>query len=201
MPGLRIGATVWEAPLAFARLSPAFPRLGSACLEAYLQRRHGYHHLVSRYRALAQACDPARVRHPAVYDAAGAAGPLPTRFPLLFGDADLRERFCARVKARFGGVTRMYPAALPALPGAPRDLAGDGADADDPRLFPGARQVAREIVTLPVAAALMGREDAYLSCLEGILREAGALRGAAATSPDWMPAPGRMPRPALFPAA
>jgi perosamine synthetase len=188
LPGLRIGATIWEAPLAFARLSPAFPRLGSACLEAYLQRRQGYRQLVARYRALAQACDPARVRHPA-FSGTRPADALPTRFPLLFGDADLRERFCARVKARFGGVTRMYPSALDGLPGAPSDLAGT---------FPGARRVAREIATLPVAAALMGREEAFLSFLEGILREAGALRGAAAQARDWAPAPGRVPLPALF---
>lgn len=217
MPGLKIGATVWEAPLAFARLSPAFARLGSACLEAYRQRQHGYLRLLARYRALAQACDPARVRHPALSETDPAAT-LPTRFPLLFGDADLRERFYARVKARFGGVTRMYPAALPDLPGAPRGLEAGGPGANEPgtapgavpgadsgtaeRAFPGADQVAREIVTLPVAAALMGREEAFLGFLEGILGEAGALQSAA-PFPDWAPAPGPVSvpprRPALFP--
>jgi hypothetical protein len=206
LPGLHIGATVWEAPLAFARLSPAFPRLGSACLEAYLQRRHGYRELIGRYRALAQACDPARVRMPSGREA-GPAGPLPTRFPLLFGDADLRERFCERVKARYGGVTRMYPDALPGLPGAPRDLADPGRGpfpGDDPGqtpAYPGARQAAREIVTLPVAAALLGREDAYLSFLEGILREAGALRGKPAPHRDWKPVAGPVVSAGLFPAA
>lgn len=205
LPGLHIGATVWDAPLAFARLSPAFPRLGSACLEAYLQRRHGYRELIGRYRALAEACDPARVRMPSDLEA-GPAGPLPTRFPLLFGDAGLRERFCGRVKARFGGVTRMYPAALPELPGAPRDLAearsGDGrtggSGADDSGPFPGARRVAREIATLPVAAALQGREDAYLSFLEGILREAGAVRDLTAPRQAWTPVPELAADPVLI---
>lgn len=189
LPGLGIGATVWDAPLSFARISPAFPRLGSACLEAYLRRRRAYRALIARYRALAEACDPARVRTPAV-----GADALGTRFPLLFGDAELRERCYAALKARFGGVTRMYPAILGELPGAPPGFAGGrGPDA-----FPGARRVAREIVTLPVAAALIGREDAFLSCLEGSLREAGALRPGAGGAPDWAAEPaGAVPAPGL----
>lgn len=227
LPGLGIGATVWDSPLAFARLSPAFPRLGSACLEGYLQRRHGYRRLLARYRALALACDPKRVRPvaapqgTAVADgpAAGAPDSVSVRFPMLFGDEGLRERFFAAVKARFGGVTRMYPSILPELPGAPRDLAGADGDPYDPRAFAGARRVAREILTLPVAADLMGREDAFLSCLEGLLRDAGALAtafgaaGTGAAAPgtgsadpkaglgrDWEPARQRLVRPALFPA-
>jgi len=221
LPGLGIGATVWDAPLSFARISPAFPRLGSACLEGYLQRRNGYRGLIARYRALALACDPARVRPAETIMAAGAVAPasISVRFPLLFGDAALRERFYAAVKARFGGVTRMYPAILAELPGSPRDLAGADGDPYDPRSFPGSRRVAREILTLPVAADLMGREDAFLACLEGLLRKAGAIRvpgadvkgmgaaeakapgvGSPAEGRDWAPARERVNRPAPFPA-
>jgi hypothetical protein len=220
LPGLGIGTTVWDAPLSFARLSPAFPRLGSACLEAYLQRRHGYRALLARYQALALACDPERVR-PAAGAAAPGDAPIPdgfapapvtVRYPLLFGDAELRERVYAAVKARFGGVTRMYPAILPELPGAPGGLAAAEGDARDPAALPGARRVAREILTLPVAAALMGREDGFLSFLEGLFKEAGALRVPAAAAAgatvdresgkgrDWAALPERIVRPALFPA-
>ncbi|MBW8889553.1 MAG: DegT/DnrJ/EryC1/StrS family aminotransferase [Fibrobacteres bacterium] len=224
LPGLGIGATVWDAPLSFARLSPAFPRLGSACLEGYLQRRNGYRGLIARYRALALACDPARARAAgAALESAGTElESVPVRFPLLFEDAALREQFHAAVKARFGGVTRMYPAILAELPGAPRDLAGADGDPYDPKAFPGARRVAREILTLPVAADLMGREDAFLAYLEGLLRKAGALRApvadakgmepggaragsgtevpAGAEGRDWAPGRERVSRPALFPA-
>jgi hypothetical protein len=70
----------------------------------------------------------------------------------------------------------MYPAILAELPGAPRDLAGADGDTYDRESFPGARRVAREILTLPVAADLMGREYEFLAYLEGLLQEAGALR-------------------------
>jgi len=231
-PGLGIGSTVWDAPLSFARLSPAFPRLGSACLEGYLQRRHGYRGLIARYRALALACDPERVRPAGPVPEGAASGAadasasaaeafapasISVRFPLLFGDGALRERFYAAVKGRYGGVTRMYPSVLAELPGAPRDLAGAGGDPYDPKAFPGSRRVAREILTLPVAADLMGREDDFLAYLEGILRQAGAFRvsrtGAEAgvavptveaqrpidASRYCAPAGGRI-RPQLFPA-
>jgi hypothetical protein len=123
------------------------------------------------------------------------------RFPMLFPDADLREGFFARVKARYGGVTRMYPSILTGLPGAPAGLAAAEGDAYAPDAFPGARRVAREIVTLPVAAALMGREDAFTGFLEDVLRKRGALRTeAAAPARDWSPVPERVPRPALFPS-
>jgi len=225
LPGLGIGATLWDAPLAFARLSPAFPRLGSACLEAYLQRRSVYRSLLARYGALARACDPERLRPvaarlgptgSAAADAETAPGSVTVRFPLLFGDGDLRERFYAAVRGRFGGVTRMYPAILPGLPGAPGNLAGAEGDANDPQAFPGARRVAREILTLPVAAALMGREEEFLGYLEAVLRKAGALVSevaapaetaiAGAAGPEsgsgrsWTPVRERRIRPALFPA-
>lgn len=194
LPGLGIGTTVWDAPLSFARISPAFARLGSACLEGYLQRRHGYRDLIARYRALARASDPARVR--AADNAAQASGDLAppsvsVRFPLLFSDESLRERFYTAVKARFGGVTRMYPAILSELPGAPRNLAGADGDPYDPQAFPGARRVAREILTLPVAADLVGRENVFLAYLEGLLLEAGAFRAAEAESQDWAAVGGR----------
>lgn len=227
LPGLGIGATLWDAPLAFARLSPSFPRLGSACLEAYLQRRSVYRGLLARYRALARACDPERLRPVAAGQNGVAAGSAPddtataadsvtVRFPLLFGDSGLRERFYAAVRGRFGGVTRMYPSILTELPGAPRDLAGAEGDAYAPQAFPGARRVAREILTLPVAAALMGREDGFLACLEAVLRKEGAVVSEVAAAGEtavpaatgaeagsgrsWTPARERRIRPALFPA-
>lgn len=213
LPGLGIGATVWDAPLSFARISPAFPRLGSACLEGYLQRRNGYRALIARYRALALACDPARVRpagtrpeearpEGAQPERAGGES-VPVRFPLLFDDTGLRERFYAAVKARFGGVTRMYPSILSELPGAPRDLIGADGDPYDAGAFPGARRVARGILTLPIAADLMGREDAFLACLEGLLREAGALGTyrADAGGGERAPQRERAHRPVLFPAS
>lgn len=181
LPGLGIGSTVWKAPLRFARLSPAFARTGSACLEAYLQRRQGYRDLGDRYRALARACDPARIRHPSPRTSGRS---VPTRFPLLISDPGVRDRFYAAVKTRYGGVTRMYRVILPDLPGAPPDLAGAGEDPRDPGAFRGARRVAREMVTLPVTASLMGREEEFLDFLETVLAREGALAAAA----DWTPA-------------
>jgi hypothetical protein len=76
--------------------------------------------------------------------------------------------------------------------------------------------VAREILTLPVAAALMGREEPFLACLEAVLRKEGALisevaapvetgiAGAAGLEAGsgraWTPVRERRIRPALFPA-
>jgi dTDP-4-amino-4,6-dideoxygalactose transaminase len=168
LPGLGIGTTVWHAPLGFARMAPSFARLGSACLEAWLQRRDFYRNLIDRYRSLAGDCDPAMAFAPSAVGSRGEPG-MPVRFPLLIRDPDLRASLYRRTRARYGGVTRMYPAALPGLPGAPAGLeaAGD---------FPGARRVAEEILTLPVTAALMGREARFLDFLAGILAEKGALR-------------------------
>lgn len=199
LPGLRLGATVWESPLAFARMAPAFPRLGSACLEAYLQRRNGYRKLLGRYRALASACDPARLRAPSTV--APAWGPaVATRFPLLVSDPGLRAGLYRAVLERFGGVTRMYPSVLSALPGAPAGLLGPGADAES--AWPGACRVAKEILTLPVAAAMMGHEDAFLGFLERYLASQGALRRAPEAAParDWAAVPAFARPPALFPA-
>lgn len=206
LPGLRLGATVWEGPLRFARISPAFPQLGSACLKAWQQRRAGYRNLIGRYRALASACDPARLRAPV--SAAPQENPsLPTRFPLLISDADLRAGLFRAAQARFGGVTRMYPTVLAELPGAPADLL-KAAGADSETEWPGASRVSREILTLPVAAALMGREDAFLGFLERLLAAKGASPRAQAAGPvrvpvashAWSAAAGARP-PELIPAA
>ena len=197
LPGLGIGATVWEGPLRFARISPAFARLGPACLDAWLQRRNGYRALIGRYHALASACDPARLRAPV------SAAPywfpaMATRFPLLIADAGLRAGLYHAAQERFGGVTRMYPTALSGLPGAPAGLLPPGLDAE--AAWPGACRVAREILTLPVAAALLGREDAFLDFLEGFLAAEGVLRKArSGHGMDWSAVPDLARHPALFP--
>jgi dTDP-4-amino-4,6-dideoxygalactose transaminase len=166
LPFLGIGSCVWKAPLAFARISPRFDRLGTACLEAYRQRRDFFRRLTARYRALVWACDGERLQSP------GSGSPhaeLPTRFPILVRDRELRESLFRKANLRFGGVTRMYPAPLQQIEGAPPGLA-HGTD------YPGAREVANGILTLPVTAELIGREDRYLQCLTEILSEHGALR-------------------------
>lgn len=178
LPFLGIGATVWNAPLGFERLSPGFGPLGSACLEAYLQRRDFYRGLIARYRNLMADCDGDWAYSPSAPRAA-----LPTRFPVLARDQALRDDLLRIANARFGGVTRMYPAILPELPGAPKGIGGGA--------FPGARRIADEILTLPVTAELMGMEERFTGCLEEVLSGHGALRkrAAPAAGPDWTPVP------------
>lgn len=216
IPFLGIGSTEWHRPLAYARLSAGFPAPGSACLEGYLQRRHFYRKLIARYQSLIGACDASRITFPAAEataaegegegaESAGAesahAG-LPTRFPILVYDPDLREELFRGINARFGGVTRMYPDILSRLPGAPPGLedAGDGGG------FPGARRIAGAILTLPVTAELMGREERFMDLLAGILERSGALRArpaaaftGAVPARDWSPAKAWRRGPALFP--
>ncbi|MDB5047972.1 MAG: DegT/DnrJ/EryC1/StrS aminotransferase [Fibrobacteres bacterium] len=191
MPFLGLGTTVWKAPIAMESMAAGFHPLGAACLEAYLQRRDFYRKLIGKYRALIQACDGDSIRCPT----APQAG-LPTRFALLARDPDLCDALYKGANARFGGVTRMYPEILPGLPGAP---AGFGAG----REFPGASRVAKEILTLPVTAELMGREDAFLECLAEILEKHGALRKRSAPKQaparDWTPIRPFIRRPSLFP--
>jgi hypothetical protein len=198
MPFLGIGETVWKRPLVFTRLASGFPSLGSACLEAYLQRRPFYRKLTAGYKRLIEACDAGRIGVPV---AAPSAAGLPMRFPVLVRDPDLREALYRGVTSRFGGVTRMYPEILPCIQGAPEGLA-------EGRGYPGAESVARAILTLPVTAEMMGCEQAFLDCLKGILEREGAL-GAypePASSPEWIPvrdwAPLRPSRrsPSLFPS-
>src|SRR5690606_32230009 len=165
MPFLGIGTTGWKAPLAMARASAGFGALGTACLDAYLQRREYYRRLTAGYRSLMDCCDPERIRMPA--PASGHPG-LPTRFPLLVRDPDLRAGLLREVNRNFGGVTGMYPDTMDRIPGAPADLAAGGE-------FPGARRVAAEILTLPVTAELMGRERSYFDCLMGVLEGYGAM--------------------------
>lgn len=211
VPFLGIGSTVWHAPLAYARLSAGFPSPGSACLEAYLQRRRFYRRLIAGYQALIGACDRSRIFTPA---AETANGGLPTRFPVMADDARLREDLFHGINARFGGVTRMYPDILPRLPGAPAglaDMSGSPAEAGNGNAFPGSRRIAGAILTLPVTAELMGREERYLDFLAGILERSGALRArpAAAYGPgrdsgtaparDWSPAKAFRRGPGLFP--
>lgn len=195
MPFLGIGTTVWKAHLSLERAAPGFGPLGTACLEAYLQRREYYRRLTAGYRALIGRCDPERIRLPA---SGGAHAGLPTRFPLLVRDQALREGILREVNGRFGGVTSMYPDTMDRLPGAPARVGGG-------REFPGGRRVAGEILTLPVTAELMGRELAFFDCLMSVLEGHGALTHRPAEKgslppEDWAPAAPFTKRPALFPA-
>lgn len=182
LPFLGIGATIWHAPLSFAAMAQGFGPLGSACLEAYLQRKDFYRKLIGTYRALVRRCDPGLVATPSPSHAG-----LPTRFPLLVKDAALRESLYRGANARFGGVTRMYPETLPRMAGAPAWI-GDGAE------FPGAQSVADGILTLPVTAELMGREDRFEECLAGILEDGDAVRSAQLAHVSY---PDRVPDPSL----
>lgn len=182
LPGLGLGRTEWER-LKLERISPRFEGVGLACLEAYASCRGFYGRLVAAYRALFAACDGDWISFP---EPAGD-GRLPARFPLLVRDPGLRDALIKEVGGRFGGVTRMYPAVLTELPGAPEGLsAGQG--------FPGARRVARELIALPVTAALRGVEGPFLECLADVLRGEGALRrvpepiaAIPVPAPDWAP--------------
>jgi dTDP-4-amino-4,6-dideoxygalactose transaminase len=168
IPGLGLGRTVWRDPLPLERAAPRFEPVALASLEAYASCRPFYRRLVSAYRRLFSACDGDWATAPQ----APADARLPARFPVLVREPALRETLLREAGRHWGGVTRMYPSILPELPGAPVGLSlGSG--------FPGARRVAREIVTLPITAELRGREDAFLSFLTGILEEAGALRRAS----------------------
>lgn len=185
LPGLGLGRTEWH-DLRLERLSPRFEGVGMASLEAYASCRSFYRRLASAYGALLAACDGDLISAPLP----AADGRLPARFPVLARDGGLREALLRELGGRFGGVTRMYPAILHDLPGAPGSLSRDGG-------FPGARRIARELITLPITAHLHGRETPFLECLTGILREAGALRRRVAgpapvtRDADWtaMPAP------------
>jgi dTDP-4-amino-4,6-dideoxygalactose transaminase len=191
MPFLGLGSSAWKGPLEFARMAPGFHTLGSACLEAYRQRRDFYRKLVSGYRALLADSDGTRIFSPAPPGAG-----LPARYPVLVRDPSLREFLHHGANARFGGVTRMYPEILPRLPGAPEGF-GDGQD------FPGARRIAEGILTLPVTAELMGREARFMECLADLLEEKGALRGrpaAAQPERDWTPMLPASKRPTLHPS-
>ncbi|MDB5103909.1 MAG: aminotransferase, syn family [Fibrobacteres bacterium] len=199
VPFLGIGATVWKKTMTFESIAPEFHAPGSACLEAYLQRRDFYRKLIAKYRHLLHSCDGDMVFSPVT---GSAHMGLPTRFPLIVRDPALRNAIFQGINSRFGGVTRMYPDILPALAGAPEDLGGG-------REYPGATRVAGEILTLPVTAELMGREDRFLDCLAGILEANGAMRkrsmAVSGTDGDWTPIrrPSRpgLRRPTLFPSA
>lgn len=164
IPCLGLGRTEWH-PVEPARASPLFDGVGLASLEAYASCRGYYRRLVAAYRAVFDACDGDWIQSPA--PAAGSR--LPARFPLLVRDPSLRDRLFREVGMRFGGVTRMYPRVLPDLPGAPAGLPPGDA-------FPGARRVAREILTLPVTAEMRGVEAAFMACLTDFLAGAGVLR-------------------------
>lgn len=165
MPGLRIGRTEWTA-FEPERVSPDFEDVALASLEAYASCRGFYQRLNGAYRALFAACDGDWVSTPQP----GPDGGLPARFPVLVRDRALRETLLGELGRKFGGVTRMYPSVLSELPGAPEGISrGVG--------FPGARRIAREIITLPITAKMRGVESAFLLCLAEILDRAGALRG------------------------
>lgn len=193
LPGLGLGRTAWE-PLPLERISPRFEGVGLACLEAYASCRPYFRRLASAYRAVFSACDPDFAAVPGSFgtsDPWSAGAPpgherLPVRFPVLARDPALREALLEGLGGRFGGVTRMYPAVLSELPGAPEGISrGSG--------FPGARRIAREILTLPIAAAMRGREREFFDGLTGILEESGAFARARGEpglgDADWTPAP------------
>lgn len=180
MPGLRLGRTEWT-PFEPERISPNFEGIGLASLEAYASCRGFYRRLNGAYRTLFAACDGDWVTTPLPGQEAG----LPARFPVLVRDPRLRETLVGELGRKFGGVTRMYPTVLGELPGAPEGISrGTG--------FPGARRIAREILTLPLTAKMLGVESAFLLCLAEILDRAGALRSrpkpasrpVAAVKPD-----------------
>ena len=186
MPGLGLGTTVWDAPLEFARIAPAFAPLGLVCLETWRHRRDAYRSLLGRYGGLARTCKLGSVVAPM----AGLAwNGIPVRYPLLIKPAGVRDDLVAAARMRSGGVTRMYPTVLPGLPGAPEGLAGESG-------FPGARMVAETLITLPVTAYLIGKEDRFLAGLARIFERLG-LRPVEAASetalrPGWRPMPAGM---------
>jgi dTDP-4-amino-4,6-dideoxygalactose transaminase len=185
VPGLGLGRTAWRDPLELERASPLLEPVALASLEAYASCRPFYRRLVAAYRDLFSACDGDWATVPQ----APADDRLPTRFPVLVREPTLRETLLREAGRHWGGLTRMYPAVLTELPGAPDGLSL-GAD------FPGARRVAREIVTLPITAGLRGREGAFLAFLADLLEGAGALRRArsrAAAAPRRTIAPEAAP--------
>ncbi len=174
LPFLALGRTVWKAPLHFARLAPQFKGPGAVCLDAYVKRHDYYRELTGRYAELLSRCDKDRVTLP--FRNYGLEAPdrnVPLRFPILIKDPRARNNLYLELNARFGGVTRMYPATLPRLENAPTE-------AFPPRAYPGAEKVARSILTFPVLFQIREFEGRFLRELHELLMENALLSARAA---------------------
>ena len=159
LPFLSIGKTVWEYPLRFTRIDPGFFKWGSACIEALDSHREAYASLVAEYVKLLSSFP--KISLPCT---AYNRDHLPIRFPILVSDPVLRERLRNHLNRKFGGVTGQYPDILSRLPNVPKEFPRDGN-------YPGCERIAREILTLPVTAWLMGKEKNFLDVIKFVITE------------------------------
>jgi perosamine synthetase len=159
LPFLSIGKTVWEYPPRLTRVHPGFFRWAGACFEALESHRQAYARLIRKYVAALSEIPGVSLPF-----ADYAADRLPVRFPVLVPDPARRERLRRRLNRRFGGVTGQYPDILERLPGVPPEFPRGGS-------FPGCEKIAREILTLPVTAWLLGREDAFVEEMKRALTD------------------------------
>jgi hypothetical protein len=157
LPFLGIGGPVWDAPLRFTRMHPAFLRLAGPLLDGLERNFTAYLDLVGEYARL-PGLSKGAARAPGAY----GAGNVPVRFPLLIADPILRRRVMEGLNKSFGGVTGQYPDLLTRLPGAPADLDPGGP-------HPGCERIARQIITLPVTAWLHGKRAGFLSRAQKLL--------------------------------
>ncbi|MEX0912746.1 MAG: DegT/DnrJ/EryC1/StrS family aminotransferase [Gemmatimonadota bacterium] len=148
-PGLKLGETVYKEPTAVRSISSANAaiahRHATATWDAVATRRAN----AARWRGVTgtgfrqewalRPCEP-------LDD--GACGYL--RYPLLAGSAGERARFLQGASA-FGGAGG-YPTPLPELEAAAPLAAGD------PRPFPGARDLADRLLTLPTHPRVTDRD-------------------------------------------
>jgi dTDP-4-amino-4,6-dideoxygalactose transaminase len=150
LPFLSIGKTLWEHPLRFTRIHPDFFRWGMACFNGLESHRNDYAGLTRKYVAALKEC--AEVFLPFQnYEEKHLA----VRFPLRIKNATLRKKLRRQLNRKFGGVTGQYPTVLASLPGVPAEFPLGGS-------YPGCETIAAEILTFPVTAWLLGKEDAFL---------------------------------------
>lgn len=155
IPWLRLGETLFHPPPPLAALPPfaaAVVRSGTGLIEAESERRRE----AGRWwlERLGVASDVETVRVPA------DAEPGWLRFPVLVPAARVPEFHSPGMRRR--GVMPGYPLLLAELPGFGRSI-----DPDGPARWPGARQLADRLFTLPVHGLVTPRERERL--LERVL--------------------------------
>ncbi len=150
LPFFGIGETVWKHPMTFTRIHPEFFRIGSACFEALEKHRKAYAELAQNYiRTFSESVD---ISLPFTrYDERR----LPVRFPVMVKNPALREKLRRELNRKFGGVTGQYPEILSRLPKVPDAFPKSGS-------YPGCEAITKQILTMPVTAWLLGREEEFL---------------------------------------
>lgn len=151
---LPLGGTAWDAPTPMTRYNGRLAPMASLLLERVEEISSARRSRARRYHEAFQADPVLRDRFRAPGDGEEALGndSVYLRYPVVLRDPEPRPRLLEKLRTEGLGATASYPLAIREIPEAQPHLAARLADT------PGARAVAKGIITLPTHAHVRDRD-------------------------------------------